>query len=90
MGGLRLWCHKTVAGPLGGPIFETAVLLQIVKAFVNRGEERSTLNIVAGYELSNHEEQDWPTDKRRHEENARDQKTLRRAENQGEPDFAGN
>ncbi len=29
----------TAAGPLGGPIFETAVLLQIVKAFVNRGEE---------------------------------------------------
>jgi uncharacterized protein len=27
------------AGPLGGPIFETAVLLQVVKAFVNRGEE---------------------------------------------------
>ena len=27
------------AGPLGGPIFETAVLLQIVKAFVNRGDE---------------------------------------------------
>ena len=27
------------AGPLGGPILETAVLLQIVKAFVNRGEE---------------------------------------------------
>jgi len=27
------------AGPLGGAIFETAVLLQIVKAFVNRGEE---------------------------------------------------
>ncbi len=27
------------AGPLGGPIFETAVLLQIVKAFANRGEE---------------------------------------------------
>lgn len=27
------------AGPLGGVIFETAVLLQIVKAFVNRGEE---------------------------------------------------
>jgi predicted AAA+ superfamily ATPase len=27
------------AGPLGGPIFETAVLLEIVKAFVNRGEE---------------------------------------------------
>jgi predicted AAA+ superfamily ATPase len=26
-------------GPLGGSIFETAVLLQIVKAFVNRGEE---------------------------------------------------
>ena len=27
------------AGPLGGPILETAVLLQIVKALVNRGEE---------------------------------------------------
>ena len=27
------------AGPLGGAIFETAVLLEIVKAFVNRGEE---------------------------------------------------
>lgn len=27
------------AGPLGGAIFETAVLLQIVKAFVNRGEQ---------------------------------------------------
>jgi uncharacterized protein len=27
------------AGPLGGPIFENAVLLQIVKAFVNRGED---------------------------------------------------
>ncbi len=27
------------AGPLGGPIFETAVLLEIVKAFVSRGEE---------------------------------------------------
>ena len=27
------------SGPLGGPIFETAVLLEIVKAFVNRGEE---------------------------------------------------
>jgi len=27
------------AGPLGGPIFETAVLLEIVKVFVNRGEE---------------------------------------------------
>ena len=26
-------------GPLGGAIFETAVLLEIVKAFVNRGEE---------------------------------------------------
>jgi hypothetical protein len=26
------------AGPLGGTIFETAVLLEIVKAFVNRGE----------------------------------------------------
>jgi len=27
------------AGPLGGPIVETAVLLEIVKAFLNRGEE---------------------------------------------------
>ena len=27
------------AGPLGAAIFETAVLLEIVKAFVNRGEE---------------------------------------------------
>jgi predicted AAA+ superfamily ATPase len=27
------------AGPLGGPIFETAIVLEIVKAFVNRGEE---------------------------------------------------
>jgi hypothetical protein len=27
------------AGPLGGTILETAVLLQVVKAFVNRGEE---------------------------------------------------
>src|ERR1035441_9280693 len=27
------------AGPLGGAIFETAVLLEIAKAFVNRGEE---------------------------------------------------
>lgn len=27
------------AGPLGGPILETAVLLQIVKAFVSRGED---------------------------------------------------
>jgi uncharacterized protein len=27
------------AGPLGGVIFETAVLLEIIKAFVNRGEE---------------------------------------------------
>jgi predicted AAA+ superfamily ATPase len=26
-------------GPLGGAIFETAVLLEIVKAFINRGEE---------------------------------------------------
>ena len=31
--------QHAAAGPLGGPIFETAVLLQIVKAFVNRGEE---------------------------------------------------
>jgi hypothetical protein len=31
--------NHAAAGPLGGPIFETAVLLQIVKAFVNRGEE---------------------------------------------------
>ncbi len=27
------------AGPLGGPVFETAVLLEIVKTFVNRGEQ---------------------------------------------------
>jgi predicted AAA+ superfamily ATPase len=27
------------AGPLGGAIFETAVLLQVIEAFVNRGEE---------------------------------------------------
>jgi predicted AAA+ superfamily ATPase len=27
------------AGPLGGPIFETAVLLEIVKTFAGRGEE---------------------------------------------------
>jgi uncharacterized protein len=27
------------AGPLGGPIFETAVLLEIVKTFASRGEE---------------------------------------------------
>ena len=40
-------CHLTglrdadhaAAGPLGGAIFETAVLLEVVKAFVNRGEE---------------------------------------------------
>jgi predicted AAA+ superfamily ATPase len=31
--------NHAAAGPLGGAIFETAVLLQIVKAFVNRGEE---------------------------------------------------
>jgi predicted AAA+ superfamily ATPase len=31
--------EHAAAGPLGGPIFETAVLLEIVKAFVNRGEE---------------------------------------------------
>ena len=31
--------NHAAAGPLGGPIFETAVLLQIVKAFVSRGEE---------------------------------------------------
>jgi len=31
--------EHAAAGPLGGAIFETAVLLQIVKAFVNRGEE---------------------------------------------------
>jgi uncharacterized protein len=31
--------EHAAAGPLGGPIFETAVLLQIVRAFVNRGEQ---------------------------------------------------
>jgi predicted AAA+ superfamily ATPase len=31
--------NHAAAGPLGGPIFETAVLLEIMKAFVNRGEE---------------------------------------------------
>ncbi len=34
--------EHAAAGPLGGAIFETAVLLQIVKAFVNRGEEPQT------------------------------------------------
>jgi predicted AAA+ superfamily ATPase len=38
LAGLRDPDHAE-AGPLGGPIFETAVLLQIVKAFLNRGEE---------------------------------------------------
>ena len=38
LAGLKDPAHAA-AGPLGGPIFETAVLLQIVKAFVNRGEE---------------------------------------------------
>lgn len=31
--------HHAAAGPLGGAIFETAVLLEVLKAFVNRGEE---------------------------------------------------
>jgi len=31
--------EHAAAGPLSGAIFETAVLLEIVKAFVNRGEE---------------------------------------------------
>ena len=31
--------QHAAAGPLGGVIFETAVLLEIVKTFVNRGEE---------------------------------------------------
>jgi uncharacterized protein len=31
--------EHAAAGPLGGAIFETAVLLEIAKAFVNRGEE---------------------------------------------------
>jgi predicted AAA+ superfamily ATPase len=38
LAGLKDADHAAV-GPLGGAIFETAVLLQIVKAFVNRGEE---------------------------------------------------
>jgi predicted AAA+ superfamily ATPase len=38
LAGLRDPDHAA-AGPLGGAIFETAVLLEIVKAFVNRGEE---------------------------------------------------
>jgi uncharacterized protein len=38
LAGLRDPDHAA-AGPLGGAIFETAVLLQIVKAFVNLGEE---------------------------------------------------
>ena len=38
LAGLKDPAHAA-AGPLGGAIFETAVLLEIVKAFVNRGEE---------------------------------------------------
>jgi len=38
LAGLRDPEHAA-AGPLGGAIFETAVLLEIVKAFINRGEE---------------------------------------------------
>ena len=38
-GGNAGYVSLEAAGPLGGPIFETAVLLEIVKAFVNRGEE---------------------------------------------------
>jgi predicted AAA+ superfamily ATPase len=38
LAGLKDADHAAV-GPLGGAIFETAVLLEIVKAFVNRGEE---------------------------------------------------
>ena len=38
LAGLRDADHAA-AGPLGGTIFETAVILEIVKAFVNRGEE---------------------------------------------------
>lgn len=38
LAGLKDPAHAA-AGPLGGPIFETAVLLQVVKAFLNRGEE---------------------------------------------------
>ncbi len=36
--GLRDASHAA-AGPMGGPLFETAVLMEIVKAFVHRGEE---------------------------------------------------
>lgn len=38
LAGLRDAEHA-VAGPMGGTIFETAVLLEIVKALVNRGED---------------------------------------------------
>ena len=38
LAGLKYPDHAA-AGPIGGAILETAVLLQIVKAFVNRGEE---------------------------------------------------
>ncbi len=38
LAGLKDPAHAA-AGPLGGPLLETAVLLQIVKAFINRGEE---------------------------------------------------
>ena len=38
LAGLKDQDHAA-AGPLGGAIFETAVLLEIVKAFVSRGEE---------------------------------------------------
>ncbi len=38
LAGLRDAEHAA-AGPLGGAVFETAVLLEIVKALVNRGEE---------------------------------------------------
>ncbi len=38
LAGLKDPAHAA-AGPLGGAIFETAILLEIVKAFVNRGEE---------------------------------------------------
>lgn len=31
--------EHAAAGPLGGVIFETAVLLEVMKAFINRGEE---------------------------------------------------
>jgi len=36
--GLRDASHAA-AGPMGGPLFETAVLMEIVKAFVHRGQE---------------------------------------------------